>query len=168
VFRSWELELETITAPLQLHLQGTGGTTNRNELANWSATLQRSHWFKKKFAFAAYTCTGFLIECDFRYSISGQDVEPAWYFSPYFYWRPSFQLLGLFPQVHTIWEFVFTQFSRHLTFREFSVPPSAYPVFDFDRFALLWVTELLISVPSFRVNEATLQGKALGSTAMVN
>ena len=118
MFRSWELELETITAPLQLHLQGTGGTTNRNELANWSATLQRSHWFKKKFAFAAYTCTGFLIECDFRYSISGQDVEPAWYFSPYFYWRPSFQLLGLFPQMHSKWEFVFTQFSRHLTFQE--------------------------------------------------
>ena len=50
----------------------------------------------------------------------------------FFYWRPSLQLLGLF--LHTKWEFVFTQFNRHLTFQEFSVPPSVYSFFNFDRF----------------------------------
>ena len=86
----------------------------------------------KKIAIAANTRTDSLIVCDFRYSASGQDVEPAGYFSPIFYWRPSFQLLGLFPQVQRKWEFVFTQFSRSLTFQELSGPPSVYSVFNFD------------------------------------
>ena len=153
MFLSWELELETSTAPLQLHPElSRSYKFFKNRGRNWIelekiissalASLQRSYWFFKKFAIAPYTCTGFLIVCDFRYSASGQVVEPAWYFSPYSYWRPSFQLLGLFPQVHTKWEFVFTQFSRYLTFQEFSVPPSVYSVFNFDILAWLWVTWL--------------------------
>ena len=140
MFRNWELLLDAAAAPplkschLVFDLKKNRGKS-WIEPAKWSAPLQLRSFFKK-FAIAPYTCSGFLIVCDFRYSVSGQDVDPARYFSPYFYWRPSFKLLGLFPQVHTKWEFVFTQFSRHLTFQEFSVPPSVYSVFNFDRFAL--------------------------------
>ena len=53
----------------------------------------------------------------------------------------KFQIATKF-QVHTTRELVFTQFSRYLTFQEISVPPGVYSVFNFDRFALLWVTWL--------------------------
>ena len=156
VFWSWELELASAPFRSSYIRSFCGATTfffNRGKswialakmVSSAPAPLQlrsSADFHFKKFATAAYTCTGFLVVCDFRYSASGQDDELAWYSSPYFYWRLSSQLLGLFPQVHTKWEFVFTQFSRHLTFQEFSVPPNVYSVFNFDRFTLLWVTWL--------------------------
>ena len=72
-FRSWKLELETSSAPLQLHpqlLRRYISFKSRTEL-DWPgklnssapAPLQRNFWFliEKKFAIVAYTCTGFLM-----------------------------------------------------------------------------------------------------------
>ena len=92
----------------------------------------------------------FLLVCDFRHSASGQDVEPERYFSPCSYWRPSFQLLGLFPQVHTTWEFVFTHLSRYLIFQEFN--------WTKERLNKEWRNELLVRICNLSEREQISEG----------